>query len=685
MRKILLFVLLLSILVDLGNPTLVGYDCSSHIANITSISAFSVDPCIIPPPKDEQKVETVQVLQERTYTKVHIKACLIAKSSIIFHCGMHHHTSIGKLVVNEIQHPNRGQCLALHDHGTYKINEGTVLTGHKVNSTQQTTVSELGYTTGDFRCKGTAFVYHGISYNDAVMESSYTITLSEEWASVDKDTGMLKCSSGYSHDYKRGTSFDISIGEMFWNSESPDSCSPTSFIVLYEGPAYFYKTHLKQETMVVNNSRHAMAIGIVKQALVCHQHGYQTEHPKIFVVLQPLAHTQFFFQKSSLDPVDIDMFLYVNSKLVYLEQHVGKELISVYYHFHQRACEIKKQLLQHMIAIAVISPEEFAWLYYQRPGVTAMMRGEIIYVMECEMVPVQLRKPEKCYHELPVTVNNTAVFLKPRSRIIVQYGTEVDCSPLVPSGYIFEGQWWSLQPKASRLASPVVMSAESEGTRWSYTSPKELFQAGIYSLEELMAFQKRLLFSVEKPAISHTLSAAAAHQNADMTGLDGSAFFHPGQLEKIQSNFLSKIWGWYWNVSVLLGGAVGIYLVFHFIRSLLSTIITCTCLYRAYGCSIELLSCFCGTCAKYLIMKRETTDDWPSSWERLRRWYMQRNVTRPGSNTEADAGRDEQIALSERTMEEGLCSSDPIVRQPITRGPGGYPHQVSDTRDTPRP
>nr|AYP67533.1 glycoprotein [Canne point virus] len=607
---------------------LVGYDCSDSLANITAISSFSVTPCQEEAPAERHTLELVQVVQERGYSKVRVQSCLITRSSLIYHCGMHSHSSVGTLTVEEIIHPSREKCLSLHSHGSYETGSGAIITGIRVNATTQQSLTEMGSTSSSFSCKGASFTLNGQSFESAVMQSSYSFVLAEEWATVDLDTGMVRTSGGYAHLFRAGRAFDAGSGDMYWDAAGQKECSKTSYIVLYEGPASVYKNHAGQKTIVVNGTSHAMALGLLGPSLVCHQHALATEHPKIFIIPKNVAQFGFYFEKSPIDPEDIDMFLYVNSKLVYLEQHVGKEITSVYHHFRRQMCEMRHQLLRHLTTIAVVAPEEFAWLYAQRPGVTAIIRGEIIYLMECQAVPVVIRKPPECFNELPVSYNNTPKFMKAKSRILVDFGTKIDCSPTVPAGFRLEGQWWALKPTSSLLPEPVQLSAEEKGTQWKYSSPPNLYQAGIYTKEELLKYQKRLLFDVEKPIIGHSISSAVAGRPANLDGLDGTGIFHPGQLEELQRTFMQKAWGFYWDVSVVLGGLGGLYLVIMFIKTVLSSLITCTCLYRAYGCGLELLTCFFGTCAKFLLTERQLDRGHRSGWESIRAWYRHASEVR---------------------------------------------------------
>lgn len=81
---------------------------------------------------------------------------------------------------------------------------------------------------------------------------------------------------------------------------------------------------------------------------------------------------------------DLDMFLYTNSKVVYVMKHFQSDMRSLYNLFHKRTCELKNVQLNNLISLAYIDPEQFAWNYAQHPGVAAIVGGEAIYLMSCK-------------------------------------------------------------------------------------------------------------------------------------------------------------------------------------------------------------------------------------------------------------------------------------------------------------
>nr|UKS70437.1 G protein [Nuomin virus] len=596
--------------------SLVGYDCTGRAANVTAVSLSWVQKCPIEPGTQETIRDYVQLVQERNVETISIRACLVERSYLLNHCGMHSHSSLtfNGLVTNEVLKVPKEVCDILHLQGSYTTSGGQRLTGFRVNKTTVVPVVEMGMVdAGTAKCQGASFSLNGVYYQDVVMQSSYSITLRAESAQLDIGSNSIRLSSGYSHPFPAHYGFDPEYGQTYWSSEGVGvKCSPTSYIVVYEGDAAVYKNREGHRTLIVNTTSQVMAVGLRDETTLCHQEATETDHPRLFLIrpLRP-GGPRFYFQRSIMDPKEVDLFLYTNSKLVYVEQHLARELTSVYLHFQRQLCDVNHRLLTHLTTLAMVAPEEFAWTYTQQPGVTAVLRGEVVYMVKCAPVSVTYMATGKCYQEIPVTYNGTAAFLKPRSRILTRYGTEIDCSPLAPPLFHLNGQWVSFTPQPIPVLAPTVLNA-SYHREWVYTSPPRLVSAGLYSQELLEKYQRQLMFPIERSAIETTMAASMAGLQVDHQGLDASGLLRQSGLDKLQTSFMRRVYGWWWTFSVNLAGIMGVIFILAAIKALGNIVLNATFLYRTFGCGLRLFAMFWGTLAKYLLIpppSRTTTPD----------------------------------------------------------------------------
>nr|QPD01636.1 glycoprotein [Liman tick virus] len=587
--------------------SLVGFDCSEKPANITAVSLESVARCSRDTPGVVFSNVYVQLLQTRASDHVPARGCLVERSYIISHCGMHSHSSATAqgFHMGEILYVGPDECLLAHTTGKLVVSSMITIVGLKVNETTTKSLTEMGQIeAGTHSCVGTSFSVGGVTYSSAVMQSSYKITLSQPMLSLDLDTGMVRTNGGYTHKFAPGHTFDPDLGYLYWNPTSQvEACTPHAYLVLYEGNGVVATEAGKRRTLMINTTEVALAVGVTQETLVCHQHAYRTDHPRLYTIIRYGEHTAMYFQRSLLDPVDVDLFLYTNTKLVFVERHLAREIQSLYAHYHERVCALQHQTLQQLVTLAYVSPEEFAWAYSGKPGVSAVIRGEVVYIIECQPVTVSFRQTDKCFQEIPIwTPRNQTGFLKPRSRVITSFGTEIDCSPLAPALFRLGSTWVSFSPNPTQTTPPTILTAQPSH-EWSYSPVPNLLTAGVYSSTTLLQYQRRLMFPVAKDAIINTVAARVAGVNVDAQHLDVSRMIRDQALDGLHHSFMQRMYGWWWNVSVNVAGVMGVIYMLVLLRGIVSTALNGAFLYRTFGCGLKLFAAVFGTLAKYLLLQ----------------------------------------------------------------------------------
>lgn len=598
--------MILALLCVRVTQAIVGFDCTAPATNITAISLSSVSSCPTHDPHLREHSVVVQLLQSRQYDHTNYYACLVTRSILITHCGMESHASAhaAGFKVGQVLSVSREACMLMHQGGFYITPMGFKIGGLKPNATSEETMTEAGTLDGS-RCQQATFNLEGKTYVNSVMQSSYTITLTSGALSIALEPSNVILPSGVNAPLKSGTTFDADQGYVFWDTEANGGqCSDRSYYVLYQGPATIFKGSSGTETLVVNTTERALAVSLTSKTLLCHQPARMTDHPRLFVIVSSYDGESFFFKdQGKMDILDIDPLLHTNSKLVYIEKHLSRELSRMCLMLSQKICDINHQLLSQLISLAYIQPEEFAWAYTQKQGRTAIVKGEVVYVLACPPVYTELRRtPNVCFQEIPVTYNGTDMFLKPRSRMLVNYGTEIECSPIAPALYKLQGKWIKMNPEPSSAISPVELSAGSS-IEWEYSEPYHLKAAGIYSDTDMEAYQRRLLFPIEKPAITNIISRSVASGDVDTQGIQGMNLVGMDAFEKAQRSFMEKIYGWYWSVTIHTASITGLFVLLYVCKSIVDTFVNGALLYKTFGWSLKLVSAVWGSCAKHLVLK----------------------------------------------------------------------------------
>lgn len=581
---------------------LIGYDCVGQRANITAISLSRVNECSRSPPTKQPETVNIQLLQRKVYSHIRVRACYVSVSTLIVHCGMHSHTSLarGGFNIGELAKLSQESCFRLHEYGHFVTPSGRIIAGFAVNTTHQESVVDIGQiTTSDGACQGGAFTYRNEHYTNVIVTNAYTITLREEYAPIDMDEAKIRMSSGYSYALADGKGFDADFGNLYWNSnQAIEKCSATSYSVLYQGPAVIYTTTTNVKTLLINTTTHAMAIGIKNPTMICAIQGFTSDHPKLFIIIS--NNNLFYFQHTALSTLDVDIFLYTNIKFVFIENHFKGQLESLYEYFSDHMCQIKAQQLRQLTSLAYVNAEEFAWALTMKSGITALLRGEVIYLIECLPVHVEFRKTSKCYQEIPVNYQNKSMFIKPRSRILALHGREIDCNVLAPNLYNFGDSWIQMNPDPVEVKPPKTLDPEIH-PKWAYQQPANLLQTGLYSSAELELFQKRLLFAIEKPAISHIIVSRAGGSSVQAQNVDLGSLLSAVTVENLQNSLLQRIYGKLYTMSVFLSSFSAIIFIILIVKSILNMIINGTLLYRAYGFSYHIASACWNTLAKHCL------------------------------------------------------------------------------------
>jgi len=136
------------------------------------------------------------------------------------------------------------------------------------------------------------------------------------------------------------------------------------------------------------------------------------------------------------------MFTYINTKFVYFEKHLKSQLIAMYKDLSKQKCDLETQVIQNLLTLAVLSPNDFAYVYMNGRGYMTYVLGEVIHLIKCIPVDVMLTQPSRCYNELPVKYQNKTWFMTPWNHLLTSTSTEVDCNEEFSSRFYIFNSWY---------------------------------------------------------------------------------------------------------------------------------------------------------------------------------------------------------------------------------------------------
>ncbi|KYN50086.1 hypothetical protein ALC62_00114, partial [Cyphomyrmex costatus] len=427
------------------------------------------------------------------------------------------------------------------------------------------------------------------SWDNVIVQAVIKVTLQTLELSVKRKLGHVVMPSGTFCKLSSRYCIDADGSETYWSPVAIDNCHFDQYDILYEGLAtrLVPQTNYTTPTVyTVTTQETTFALTKTVDIDVCGYKLSQTEHPKLFVLQTQKGRT--FKTRGKITVDNLDIFLYVNSKFVYVEKHIKKQLTQLYRNIMEQKCALEKQVLQNALTLASIAPDETAYRIMREPGYTAVLSGEVLHLVKCIPVECKLRQAEHCYSELPVTHANTSFFLQPRTRILTKTGTIRDCNHLLPIMYKLHGIWFRLTPKPVEVIAPTIIQPMSHPT-WHYTSSSSLATSGIYSTDDLDRLRAHIMFPVERPSIVNTLARGAMGNEIPAGSISLSNLLDEDSLNRIAESAGKRVWKGFVTFGSASAGVLAIFIIIRTAKLVIDTLIHGYALHTMYGWSLHLV------------------------------------------------------------------------------------------------
>ncbi|XP_076384513.1 uncharacterized protein LOC143263387 [Megalopta genalis] len=569
---------------------IVGYDCSGNNLNITTVSLNEIGDC------DTEQLTTmteqtyIQLLQLSEFNYVDVIQCKVEIARTIHYCGMHSHISAVQNGINQyLETTTEEECNQMHQFGIFHAGRNTFLYGLKTNTTVTRPFTMAGKLNIDGTCHGADFSDPYGSWENVVVQATATITIRASSVPVRLEANKVILKSGTICGFQSGTCLDNEDGYTYWKPFPVSTCKFDQYDVLYEGLASKITETLNQQptpsVFALTTKEITFAFTKTGEMPICGYTLFQTEHPKLFILETNKGNTFTTAKRTRVE--NFDIFTYINSKFVYIEKHIKTQMTTLYRNLLKQKCDLEKQVLTNALTLATLKPDEFAQTVTKLPGHMALVAGEVIHIIKCIPVNVQVRHAQECYNELPVTHNNRTMFLTPKTRILSNHGTQRDCSHVLPVMYEIDQSWHKLLPRPTETVPPQVLQPLKEPI-WRYINPLNLATSGIYTQKDLNNLRDHIMFPAEKAAIINSMARTMTGKNIPSGTLSLMDMINEDTLNQIAENAATKFWNGFLRFGSVSAGLIGIFIIFRIFKTIVDTIIQGYQIHSTYGCGLHL-------------------------------------------------------------------------------------------------
>lgn len=589
---------------------LIGYDCKSSNAKIMSVSTLEVEKCQDPEieTKEVKNIE-ITIIHRKKYHHVDIARCSLQIQSYTFYCGMSSHVS---LLENSFQQFNykfsAAECedLIKTNQIKYPYNTNIIVRGEKGKMIQQN-LKVFGSVDQKGNCEGQTVSINGKLVRNTIVQHNIRLYYDETGAKLELSTGVLHMNDGITCEYAAGRCTDFHLGSFFWTPKDNVKCNIDQFQLLYRGPAK--KTTLsqkesgiKQSIITVREDPYIFALKESGPIAICREHFLMTDQEEIFIV--PYNHDNGILRQEmeSLETENLSLLAYINTKFLFMEMHQAEQVERVYKSLLRQECEDRKRIMENLLSIAHIAPDEFAFQLMGKEGYAALPRGEQVIIIQCKPMNVTYRENGKCYLEIPITYQEQDLFLTPRNRLITDHANEIQCNELYATAYKLNQDWTSISTPPSAIRNPQRLNPNTNKT-WEFEYIDSIGASGLYNQDQLERLAKKMALPAERQAIANSIINSFGN-NQNLKDNSISLSLEDRIIKKAKEAYYSLVWGKLASFGTLCSGFIGIYIILKVIWSAISTIGNGYQLYQLFGWSTKLLAAICQSLTMLLINQK---------------------------------------------------------------------------------
>lgn len=558
---------------------------------MTTLSLYIDRGCDVSTSPTITKEVKVQVIQQRKLQSTKVIQCSIFLERSIFHCGLGSHMSpVTGSYDYTIKSLSYEQCLNMVATNVVELFPGQFVHKIQANVTTRGEIVTIGEISGS-TCDGATYVTPDYTWKDVVVKHKYEIRLYDYTGTVDTGKDQIQLRNGLKCKFSLGKCVDSLEGGITWSTQLPQSCLTSDYAVVYSG--IVNKTHSADNmtnTAIYSSifGNNIFSIKGVGSATACGYPVVKTDHQKIYIL--ELDDRPEIFNNRHIENQELDLFTYFNSKITLLERHMESQLESMYQDLALEQCKLNQRLSLLQLTLAKMYPNDFANLLMGDSGYTAVVAGEVIYLIRCTAVPVKLNPVPRCYQEIPVLVNESPKFMSSITRIIQNTGTELECSTLLMSKFKFGNRWFTIDNGLRETNTPEDLRSQHQA-HWQYTKLSDLMNSGIYDQTHLDKMRDVIYDnSLQRSASSYIHRALNGKSPSQSEYFDMSKLITRDVVENAVEKYWTRLVGTATYVGHITSAVLGFWVIWKVIKFAIDTIIHAKILYDIYGLGWQIIA-----------------------------------------------------------------------------------------------
>jgi hypothetical protein len=606
--------LLLSLINLATSQEIIGYDCTSLDLPITTVSLLANSNCVRKRPNITLSETTVQLIQVKNYDTAKFFFCDIEITVTISACGKWH---VGRnIMLDSYKYSKQlsvDECKKIHDTNMY---QDSAYEWVKVSlNDKRGTFS--GYVVGDpgeGNCEGGKFITHfGKEHKNSLVHYFISVKTGQGIADVRlRDSSILiantKCN------YLDGNCF-THFGHTYWSIQVPNAmCDLNQAIVIYQGKVLKRVETTSEDnkittfSLVDETESKQFLIEAEKEANVCGQKAYKTQHSKIFISESISGFNLQYTKNYSLKNIDMQIFHGIQLSL--LSASIQEQVNDLYYQISYEKCLSDWQIAQNVLALSKLDSSNFGTLYLRKEGILSKIMGEIAFLFHCLPTRTKLRHTPNCYNDIPVFVDGKESFLTPLSRIIKKEGTEITCGGILQPAWRLNGTFFQKNfENYVKIPNPEEINI-LPANNFQFKAIKGIAQKGLYSEDEVNRYHESL---VEPQTIEQRVNTLVRNiyvQNPSSEGI--SVIFKQKDFENIREfifgHFFSGVIAKLSSLGNTVSIIIGLMFILRLVKAALNLFINTFAIYHVFGCSKSLLCC-CFSQAINLFLQQENLEE----------------------------------------------------------------------------